>query len=153
MKNKTLILIALFMFAFTIMGCENTNSGGRDYACDPVAVWVYKNKNDICNLFFCKNNESIYYFYDYSYFKDCRLDEGFKFEINEILKPFSEWNECNFKMPFDTTKSWLFMFKGKDIPKNISFLFDRKDNIGDTLIFWDSINNVKYYFEKNIKQP
>ena len=154
MKNETLILIALFMFAFTIMGCENTNSGERDYSCDPVVVWVYKNKNDICNLFFYKtsDNESIVYTITY-YNLDiliANIEEVFK--ISENTKPFSEWNECNIKFPIDTTKSWFFRFQGKNTPKNILFLYDTRNNIGDTLIFWDSVSNIKYYFEKIIME-
>ena len=71
------------------------------------------------------------------------------FEIIGNIKPFSEWNECNVKFPPDTTKSWVFKIEGKNIPKDISFLYDTKNNIGDTLIFWDS-DTTKHYFEKGL---
>ena len=152
MKLKILMLLIIA----TLISCQ------KEPEYYPVAAfWIYQNKEDSCNLYFNRTSvaegtiefRSIYYYY-------CNCDEfpNYRhsvtngiFGINENMKPFSEWNECNIDLFLDTTKNWLFRLEGKNIPENISFLYDINNNIGDTLVFFDSVNNIRYYFRKHIR--
>jgi hypothetical protein len=48
------------------------------------------------------------------------------------------------------TKNWLFRFEGKNIPTNISALWDIDNTSEYTLVLWDSVSNTKYDFKKKI---
>ena len=145
MKNKTLILIVLFIFAVVMTNCDK-----RGYDDEPPsAVWgqnidgLYGNGQIQFGNF---DIDKIHYSLFIEEKFECTNEE---FEIIGNIESFSDWNECNIKFPSDTPKKWLFKLEGKNIPKNISFLYDVKNNIGDTLIFWDS-DTTKYYFIKQL---
>ena len=161
MKLKIVILLIIA----TLISCQKQPSG-IDYSYDvrPVAAFlIYQNKEDSCNLYFNRTSvaegtiefRSIYYYYcncdDFPNYRHSVINGIF--EINKNTKPFSEWNECSIGVLPDTTKSQVFKFKfeGKNIPTNISFLYDLENNIGDTLVFFDSVNNIRYYFRKYIR--
>ena len=157
--------LILIMFVFTITSCT------EEYTTDhtPTAYWNFRTEDAIVintgynhsiNILFGLSRDEQTIFYevdevewfecpDSTYGKTISYNSKGNFEIDSEFKPFSEWNECNVKFPIDTTKSWLFRFEGKNIPNNISFLYDTKNNVGDTLIFWDS-DTTKYYFIKQL---
>ena len=155
--KKIAIFFAMFIASFSLISC-NTEGGGIDGA--PVIYWEYLEDANFppqkLRIFFCITNiNTDILCIAYNLFSINIGEVNFVyekqgiFEISENIKPFYEWQECNIKLPFDTTKSWLFRFEGKNIPKNISALYDAKDNNNYTLVFWDIIDNVKYYLKKS----
>jgi hypothetical protein len=150
MKTKIFLLWALALFICTVVGCKEDTVGNYT-----IAVWACQDTNDYyfgiqISFPLWKDGKKIGY-QILMFEKDKEYEPiNSEFEINGNIQPFSEWQECNIKFPNDTTKNWLFRYEGENIPQNISFLYDIKNNIGDTLVFWDSISNIKYYFEKHI---
>ena len=152
-----------FMITFSMTSCTEETDGNTT-----IAIWLCDVQQDDynfgmqINFDLWRDGKKIgYVTYGGKYIerKDSTYGETInydpisdEFEIIGNIKPFSEWNECNIKFSSDTTKNWIFKYEGKNIPKNISFFYDTKNNIGDTLIFWDSVDNVKYYFKKNIME-
>jgi hypothetical protein len=157
MKTK-IILITLFIFALSIISCDEY--GKSDCPVDYRPSWISKDTIHFSDTSIYDDNMYISFSYPVGLerelhyaggiiYRDSTITNG-KFEINGNIKPFSEWNKCNIKIPVDTTKNWLFRFEGKNVPTNISFLYDY-NNIGDNLVFWDSASNIKYNFEKKYK--
>ena len=146
---KILIVATTFLLTFTVMGCKDES---YSTAHPPVLIWNCRDSDEIIlvSFRFSLNNENqLLYALDIIENIEYISAVG-EFEIIGSIKPFSEWNECNIKFPSDTTKNWLFRFEGKNIPTNISVLWDTKNTSGDTLVFWDSVSNIKYNFKKYI---
>ena len=149
---KTLKFGLLILAMASVVGCTTYTDGGGK-----VALWECRGEQQyiIAQITFIRsrnqNAEEIWYEIimdiENEYYKTTMTI----FEINEDIKPFSEWNECNVKFPSDTTKNWLFRFEGKNIPTNISILHDLNTNV-DILVFWDSVSNIKYNFKKRIME-